>query len=54
MNVNDLEFALVDSYKNEEVDIPDATKGEPVLRLFKAGSKQKGDYVDFKGVFVMS
>lgn len=39
MNVNDLEFALVDSYKNEEADIPDATKGEPVLRLFKAGSK---------------
>jgi hypothetical protein len=54
VNVNDLEFAIVDSYKNEEADIPDATKGEPILRLFKAGVKHKGDYIDFKGVFVMS
>lgn len=48
---DDVVFAKIDSFHNEGEFIPEGIIGEPVLRVFKSGSK-KGPGVEFDGVYV--
>lgn len=48
---NDIVFAKIDSFHNEGEFIPEGIIGEPVLRVYKAGTL-RGQGVNFEGVYI--